>query len=71
MRDRSRWTWRVAAAALALPPAAGAEVRSPAVVGPHMVLQRDMPARVWGWPMLTAPRAPARGRAPGGLLPRP
>jgi sialate O-acetylesterase len=28
---------------------AGAEVRLPALVGSHMVLQRDVPARVWGW----------------------
>ncbi len=28
---------------------ASAEVRLPALVGSHMVLQRDQPARVWGW----------------------
>jgi sialate O-acetylesterase len=28
---------------------ARAEVRLPALVGSHMVLQRDVPARVWGW----------------------
>ena len=28
---------------------AAADVRLPALVGGHMVLQRDVPARVWGW----------------------
>ena len=43
------------AAALSLPVLqlaasfAAAEVRLPALVGSHMVLQRDVPARVWGW----------------------
>ncbi len=41
------------AAALAAAPGlvvpAAAEVRLPALVGSHMVLQRDQPARVWGW----------------------
>ncbi len=35
--------------ALAICPAARAEVRLPALVGSHMVLQRDAPSRVWGW----------------------
>ena len=35
--------------ALGLCPVARAEVRLPALVGSHMVLQRDAPARVWGW----------------------
>ncbi|HSD66347.1 MAG TPA: family 43 glycosylhydrolase, partial [Vicinamibacteria bacterium] len=35
--------------ALAAPPAAYADVRLPALVGSHMVLQRDVPSRVWGW----------------------
>ena len=26
-----------------------AEVRLPALVGDHMVLQRDTPIRIWGW----------------------
>jgi sialate O-acetylesterase len=33
---------------LAVPPAEGA-VKVPALVGSHMVLQADEPARVWGW----------------------
>src|SRR5512144_1241398 len=37
------------AAALAAPAIARGEVRLPALVGSHMVLQRDAPARVWGW----------------------
>jgi beta-xylosidase len=37
------------AAALAAPAIARAEVRLPALVGSHMVLQREAPARVWGW----------------------
>ena len=44
-----RWAWATIAAALALPAAAPAEVRLPSLVGSHMVLQRDVPARVWGW----------------------
>ncbi|HEX2999364.1 MAG TPA: sialate O-acetylesterase, partial [Armatimonadota bacterium] len=28
---------------------AGADIRLPAVIGSNMVLQRDMPAPVWGW----------------------
>jgi len=39
----------VLAAALAAPAIAAAEVRLPALVGSHMVLQRDAPARIWGW----------------------
>ena len=39
----------VAVAALAVCPAARADVRLPALVGSHMVLQRDVPSRVWGW----------------------
>jgi sialate O-acetylesterase len=35
--------------ALAVCPVARADVRLPALVGSHMVLQRDAPARVWGW----------------------
>jgi beta-xylosidase len=35
--------------ALAINPSASADVRLPALVGSHMVLQRDAPARVWGW----------------------
>jgi sialate O-acetylesterase len=30
-------------------PTASADVRVPALVGSHMVLQSDAPARVWGW----------------------
>lgn len=26
-----------------------AEVRLPAIIGPHMVLQRDVPCPIWGW----------------------
>ncbi|WP_210516022.1 sialate O-acetylesterase [Hymenobacter terricola] len=34
---------------LALTPAAQATVRLPALVGSHMVLQRDKPLPIWGW----------------------
>jgi beta-xylosidase len=44
-----RWAFVTLAAALVVPPSAGADVRLPALVGSHMVLQRDAPARVWGW----------------------
>ena len=37
------------AALLMLAPAAHATVRLPALVGSHMVLQRDRPVPVWGW----------------------
>ena len=30
-------------------PAARSEVRLPALIGSHMVLQRDRPVRLWGW----------------------
>lgn len=36
--------------ALVVCPVARADVRLPALVGSHMVLQRDAPARLWGWP---------------------
>ena len=39
----------MAVAALAVCPVASADVRLPALVGSHMVLQRDVPSRVWGW----------------------
>lgn len=35
--------------AFALPALAHAEVRVPAVIGSHMVLQREMPLPIWGW----------------------
>ncbi len=41
---------------------AGAEVRLPALVGSHMVLQRDQPARLWGW---AAPGEAVRARVGG------
>src|SRR5947209_1652339 len=31
------------------PASARGEVRLPAIFGPHMVLQRDLKDRVWGW----------------------
>jgi sialate O-acetylesterase len=36
-------------AAAATPQPARAEVRLPALIGSHMVLQRDRPVRLWGW----------------------
>jgi sialate O-acetylesterase len=62
---------------------AAAAVRVPALVGPHMVLQRDSPARVWGWAEAGEPvqvevagarasaRADAEGRWAVDLPPRP
>src|SRR5262249_41457877 len=45
--------WALAAAVLVLvtgpAPFAGADVKLPAIFGPHMVLQRDQRDRVWGW----------------------
>jgi sialate O-acetylesterase len=51
MRHDRLWmtTALAAVAAAALAPSAAAEVRLPALVGGHMVLQREQPARVWGW----------------------
>jgi len=34
---------------LALPSALAAEVRIPAVIGDHMVIQQDKPVSIWGW----------------------
>jgi sialate O-acetylesterase len=34
---------------LAMAPAGRAEMRLPSLVGSHMVLQRELPARLWGW----------------------
>jgi len=48
-------TKRLAALAVAgvlacgLPPALAAQVRLPAVVGDHMVIQQDQPVTIWGW----------------------
>jgi sialate O-acetylesterase len=39
---------RIFAVALLVAPALLAEVRVPLVIGPHMVLQRDVPTRIWG-----------------------
>jgi beta-xylosidase len=49
MSSVRRRTWVAIVSALAMPSAARADVRLPALVGSHMVLQRDLPARVWGW----------------------
>jgi sialate O-acetylesterase len=40
---------RIVVLGLAAATPAAAAVRVPALVGSHMVLQRDAPARVWGW----------------------
>ena len=56
--------------ALAVCPVARADVRLPALVGRHMVLQRDAPARVWGWAspgeLVRVSAGPARGEARAG-----
>src|SRR6516164_8345924 len=50
---RFRWGCSCLAAMLALligePSRAWADVKVPAIFGPHMVLQRDQKDRVWGW----------------------
>ena len=48
------------------PAAAPAEVRLPALVGSHMVLQRDAPFRVWGWAAPGEAVRVAIGAARGG-----
>jgi sialate O-acetylesterase len=63
----------VAATVLLSVPAA-ADVRLPAVIGDHMVLQRDVKARIWGWAdpgeavhvSVAGARAPAVAGADGG-----
>jgi len=42
-------TTSITAAALLMTQAAVAELRTPAFVGDHMVIQRDMEAPLWGW----------------------
>ena len=46
-------SWRIFAVAAALLPATAgsvqAEVRLPAVISDHMLLQQGVPARIWGW----------------------
>ncbi len=50
MRTPARLAPAVSVLALLLTAAGtAADVRLPALVGSHMVLQRDVPARVWGW----------------------
>jgi sialate O-acetylesterase len=49
MSSVRRRAFVILAAALAAPAIARAEVRLPALVGSHMVLQRESAARVWGW----------------------
>ena len=39
----------VGAVLMSVAPVSQADVRLPAIFGDHMVLQRDMPIRVWGW----------------------
>jgi len=34
---------------IGLPPAMSAEVKLPAVIGDHMVIQQDRPVSIWGW----------------------
>ena len=41
-----RW---VAFNILAWSAAAGAAVKLPAVIGDHMVMQREQPVPIWGW----------------------
>jgi sialate O-acetylesterase len=45
----SQWVGLALLSILASSGPAAADVRLPALVGSHMVLQRDTPARVWGW----------------------
>jgi sialate O-acetylesterase len=66
MSSARRWAWATIAAALALPAAAPAEVRLPSLVGSHMVLQRDVPARVWGWAAAGEAVRVSVGEASGG-----
>jgi sialate O-acetylesterase len=49
MSSVRRWTFLALVVVLAAPPVARADVRLPALVGSHMVLQRDAPSRIWGW----------------------
>ena len=52
MTTRTKRPFRILAAALiiaAIPLALPAEVKLPAVIGDHMVLQQDKPIAIWGW----------------------
>lgn len=44
-----RTTLLAAIWAVAMLPGAWADVKLPAVLGPHMVVQRDVPIPIWGW----------------------
>lgn len=45
----ARWVCAWAAGVLAVAASASADVRLPRVFSDHMVLQRDVPAAIWGW----------------------
>lgn len=46
---RSRLAFCVSVVPLLFPPEGRAEVRLPAIIGDHMVLQRDAKVLIWGW----------------------
>ncbi len=51
-RTAGRWLVVLAAVAVAVAVAAqdaAAEVRLPSIIGDHMVIQRDLPVKIWGW----------------------
>ncbi|MBE0713789.1 MAG: sialate O-acetylesterase, partial [Candidatus Aminicenantes bacterium] len=39
----------VAILSLGLVPALSAEIKLPAIIGDHMVVQQDKPVAIWGW----------------------
>jgi sialate O-acetylesterase len=51
MSSRARWTSGVLVVLLAaaLAPALSADIKLPAVIGDHMVVQQGKPVNVWGW----------------------
>ncbi len=69
---KNDWMARIAVLATAAAGAApaAAEVRLPALVGSHMVLQREQPDRVWGWAApgeaVSVSVGTARGRTTAG-----
>ena len=70
MSSVRRWTFLAVVAALAAPAVTHADVRLPALVGSHMILQRDAPSRVWGWAApgeaVRVSVGPAKGEAVAG-----
>src|SRR5579871_1807647 len=49
MKSWSVRIWVLLVVVIGLAEVARADIRLPAIVGDHMVLQRDLPLPIWGW----------------------